>query len=395
MENQSLLRKLFLPCTGLLVLLQTAILLLRGIARHIEATHIPEKITSPAIQLWLPLGSFLVLLIAIYLCRKIDLKKIFNFGLILMGLVIISSLHLFNPHISHFLVSKLCPGFLLFLGWVYINQIAIPSDGLKYYFPIYFFAILFALYVERIPLKQISPESPSYPTVLLVMTILCLVLAWICGRTIFKKSSEAIKTDDPITTPSNYWIPAVSVALFVSGLKLIAFLNFDVLIRFLKASTGSTSEYFSYLGKHSLFAGISTLFFLVLSISIGPWILKRKGWKFCILTIIALAAVPLLILSINPKLSMQTLNHTVLAGLTCTWMIPLGQIALLSYSQKDRFITQAYALLVAVPFFEWGIRLCHVSLAVSLFMSFTILCLMAASVILMTKNSRSLAMKVT
>jgi MFS family permease len=179
------------------------------------------------------------------------------------------------------------------------------------------------------------------------------------------------------------------------GLQLVINLHAPAFKELVITSSSSTNESAAYMGRYAMIAGISTLLLSLISLFIGPQLLRSKGWRFSTLIAPLLGIIGTFTLLVHPLLSSYMMQQVALRALEYGWMVPLVQIAFLTYSQSERFLIQGCALLVIAPLLHLGTQLVQLNISSPFLISFFIFALMIAATLIIVKKNRTLSKSVS
>ncbi len=403
MENHSTdFKKLFLPLTCLLILIGGASTLLHQLGSFILSFLIIEKINPISLKPWMELGSLLFFAIVILFLRNVSFKKIFRAALLMTILLTISSVFLFpNTSASYFILTIFCSKVLFFLGWAYANQITTQVEGTKYYFALNFITQWLLIPFALIPTGLIFTWGTAHTSTpfLAGFTLLILGLVWLCDRWVSKRTTDKISPENinPVSSSSK-WLSMISLAGLASGMTLISNLNQPSIKAYFIKLAPTANEFAALTAHYLTIVGIGTFALSILSLLIGPRLLQSKGWKLTMLIAPAVGVVAILVTFINFLPFGFPSQRALLRALSDSWIFPLIHVALLNYSQKDRFLIQAYVFLVFSPLLTnltpgiplaWGTKILQVASFPITITSFAILGLMTACAWIVAKRQNS------
>lgn len=360
-ESGSFLKKLFLPFVCLLALMGTAAMFCQQIA-----ALVPAPIPSMGVFRAMELGTLAVLAGIVFLMRKGSFERIFKTVLGGAAVLMVGATYFFPQTLgSYFLLHTICPKLLLFLGWAYLNQIAHREEGKTYYFGMVLVAGIIAS-----PLAILLPtlQGPLAPVnMLVVSTLICLALAFLCKLWAHRAEARAIHWEGSF----GKWESAVYLTVVFAALyPAAAFLD-----QMFKAKLNGMAafDFQTFMGRHSVIVGAGTTILALLAAFLGPRVVRAIGWKRSVLIapIVGAAAALLFLLTSMPYF--YTIGVLDLRGLQHVWILPLTFIALLGFGQRERFFTQAWISLVGIPIVEWGARALHFGLVGAAIAEFVVL----------------------
>ena len=384
------LNKLFFPLTVMLVFLGISSTLSYKIGAYLQDLLMYKGVNLASIQTWSYIGSSLLFLGFLLSLKDISFRKIFRISLILVAVLLTLSLYVFpDTQLSYFFATLICPKLLIVLGWAYINQLTYQVEGSSYYFALGCAASLVLGALAFMP-PLFNATSPSYPEGLFFAALASLGAVLLLDRWMFRKLPERGEfLVTKISLPQR-WSSIVCLSFLLAGLPLLVHLNAPSFRTELEPLAQTSSDYVSFVGRHSMAVGVGSLLFLFVSLFLGPKLLRSQGWKVTTLLSPILAALTIIALFISQDPSVHSFSQVMFKGLDYAWVIPLVQIAFLSYSQKDRFLMQGLSFLVISPLFEWLGNLVFLRSFPALVISLIVIVLMIVSIVRLAKNNRAL-----
>ena len=324
-KSTPFLKTFFLPFACLLALMGIASTLSYKIGAHVREFMMVGGSDPASSNGWLYVISIAMFGAGLFYLRKINFKRIFKIGLIGVGALLLLSVIVRGTELAYFIAAICCPKILFLLSWAYVNQLTSQKEGAQYYFALGCVASLGIGLINFIP-GLVSVSSSFYPALLLVTSLICLALAWVCNLWIHRKGRERVQ---PENTPSSFsnssWKPIAMLALLLTGFQLLPNLNSTSFIAQMKTLFNSRSaDYMTFMGIHSLVIGLGSLLFLIASLFVGPRLLSNKGWKFSLLVAPALGVVAVLALLISQKPFVHTFSQVIFKGVYYAWIFPLG-----------------------------------------------------------------------
>jgi hypothetical protein len=352
MENNSyFIKKLLFPLLCLVSALGIASQLI-GEAGQMMQTFMNVKGSEIAVkELW-ELGSILLFALTIFGLRNANPLKIFRYSLGAISLLIFSSIFIFpKTQATYLILTCICPKFLTFLGWAYINQVTTELEAKKYYFPLFGIATFLPASTHMIPTALLLGFGSIHLIIpfLGMISWLFVLLAWVCDRWISKKSARN-PSENSAFNGVNPWKATLMLTVIASTWPIITILNQPAIKAYLKSQIHSVHSYADLMANTSFISGIGGLILsMLLSFWIGPRVLARKGWTFAVANAPLAGMVATLLFMTVPPLLGIPLHRALMAGFLSSWIFPLLQIAYLNYPPKTRFFMQGFVSLVAVP----------------------------------------------
>lgn len=365
-----MIKRLFLPLSLLIILMSIASVA----SQRLEIGNFSD------FRYKAQLISAFICALLIFLVRNRDLRKIFRLTLAIISILLILSVFVFDrSKISYFITVIFCPTIFLFIGWAYINQMATMVEGIKYYFAFNFIT------------NFVSPQFSLIPWVLfnkyimLFIALSCLGFAFALDKFIF---SKFYKTENKQLTAFLTLKTVFALSIILSGIRLFSIITSHAFQeRIVKAATSAVA-YGNMIGDYMLALKITILLLTALSIFVGQRIILAKGWRFGVMIAPILAILLTIITLAIEKPIVLIISETILKSLRIAWLIPMVQIALLSYDKNKRFALQACIFLVISPLLELGAEKIIVGKELSLLISLIIFALMIASTSIVNKTVR-------
>lgn len=400
-KTSSFFQRKFLLYAFILVSLGIAATFSSQVGVHIRnVLTMRESTNAPALSVDLDstngfkIWSALFFAVGIYAIRNINFTYIFRGGLLVSALLLTLTACFFDKSLfSCYIIVIVCSNILTFLGWTYVNQMVTQSEGKKYYFAlncIAFIAILAAANGGLFLMRD-AFTSPSYPTKMLAASLVFIGVSLFCERSIHKGPTSPL-SEEP--TSSGIWTPILSLSILVAGIKIIT--GFES--RFFRSAVNaliktSPEEGCAAIGIHFIIVGIGTSLLALLSMFVGPLLVRKRGWKGSLLFasgLCALATLPVLFCS---SIFAYTANQVLLNGIMYSLIYPLVEICLICLAVKNRFLVRGMVYLVITPLLLQGVPLLNVSLATTHLLDFVVLGLMALCAVVMARKNSALSTK--
>ncbi len=166
----------------------------------------------------------------------------------------------------------------------------------------------------------------------------------------------------------------IALSILLSGFTLVHSLNGPAI----REAMGSLTP--DVMGKQAMMIGFGIIFLAILSLILGPWLVQKKGWKFCVTSSLILGVLATALSLFYAKPLFTAGEQIFLTGLEYVWITPLIQMAFLSYEKKERLRTQGWVFLVAAPLLELAAGSPELSPMVAMGFSLAVFALMFTAV---------------
>jgi len=277
-ENQgTFFKRLFFPLVLFLGLMGSSSSLTYIIASRLEIAILQIHQSFPKVFSHWEVVSIVFFSIFLFLLRKTEFKRIFKIGLPLAFVIVLLSVFLIPSWEISIFITRAVSQVLFLLGWAYVNQVVLLPQAKKYYFALNFLMGVFMALLINIPLG-IFYEKFSISFCFFFLTV-CLGLAFLCHLWLQKRKPFPTTKINPIKF-SEKWHAVFYLSFIYAGYKLINYFYYLLFKQYIKPF--EVSSYSSSMNQFSNMRGIYVLLTSFLLVFLGPYLIRKKGWKFLV-----------------------------------------------------------------------------------------------------------------